>query len=53
MIRINVKESKKFKDFQYCLFIKCGFDSDIVSKFRKLEFRYFHVNSDCWEIAFK
>lgn len=51
MIRINVKESKKFKDFQYCLFIKCSFDIDIVSKFRKLEFRYFHVNSDCWEIA--
>jgi SNF2 family DNA or RNA helicase len=46
-----VKESKKFKDFQYCLFIKCSFDIDIVSKFRKLEFRYFHVNSDCWEIA--
>lgn len=51
MIRINVKESKKFKDFQYCLFIKCSFDIDIVSKFRKLKFRYFHVNSDCWEIA--
>lgn len=51
MIRINVKESKKFKDFQYCLFIKCSFDIDIVSKFRKLEFRDFHVNSDCWEIA--
>lgn len=51
MIRINVKESKKFKDFQYCLFIKCSFDIDIVSKFRKLEFRYFHVNSYCWEIA--
>lgn len=51
MIRINVKESKKFKDFQCCLFIKCSFDIDIVSKFRKLEFRYFHVNSDCWEIA--
>jgi len=51
VIRINVKESKKFKDFQYCLFIKCSFDIDIVSKFRKLEFRYFHVNSDCWEIA--
>lgn len=51
MIRINVKESKKFKDFQYCLFIKCSFDIDIVNKFRKLEFRYFHVNSDCWEIA--
>lgn len=51
MIRINVKESKKFKDFQYCLFIKYSFDIDIVSKFRKLEFRYFHVNSDCWEIA--
>lgn len=51
MIRINVKESKKFKDFQYCLFIKCSFDIDIVSKFRKLEFRYFYVNSDCWEIA--
>lgn len=51
MIRINVKESKKFKDFQYCLFIKCSFDIDIVSKFRKLGFRYFHVNSDCWEIA--
>ena len=30
---------------------KCSFDIDIVSKFRKLEFRYFHVNSDCWEIA--
>ena len=29
MIRINVKESKKFKDFQYCLFIKCSFDIDI------------------------
>ena len=50
MVKINIKKSRKFTEFEYSLFITFDFDIKIVSQLRKLTYRYFHTESNCWEV---